>query len=459
VGCPTEKEEPETTPLAMRYYLFIDNFRGFKDTVIPVSDVNFLVGENSTGKTSILGLIKLFAGPRFLMQVRPEFGDEHVNFGNFSDMVSRHSDDQEYFHIGIVRQGDAGKDGKSAVVSSLYTFVENRGRPRLSALTFCRGSQKLSLRLRGDYVRFKSDTYPTAPTIDDIRTSVLSEWKQEHLSKHHAAYAKLDTGGFPGRIPLLFVLGMIGSGLGSASSRKNRTEVTFEAPNMAVGEDVVWLAPIRTKALRTYDELTTEFSPEGAHIPYLIRRTLRSKKAAVKFKEFIHRIGESSGLFQDVLTRSYGRKETAPFEVDIVLDDKALNLSTVGYGVSQALPVLVELLDRPRGTWFAIQQPEVHLHPRAQAALGDVFFEMAANERKRFLVETHSDFTIDRFRMNYKRARAHKPDSQILFFERRDKHNVVSALAIGESGELSADQPESYRDFFVREEIRLLSVG
>jgi predicted ATPase len=166
----------------------------------------------------------------------------------------------------------------------------------------------------------------------------------------------------------------------------------------------------------------------------------------------------ASGLFQDVRIKNYGRGATAPFEVDIVLDGKALNLSTVGYGVSQSLPVLVELLARGRGTWFAIQQPEVHLHPRAQAALGDVFFEMAAREDKVFLVETHSDFTIDRFRMNYRSARSDKPDSQVLFFERRDKHNVVTPLAIDKSGDLPTDQPQGYRDFFVKEEMRLLGI-
>ena len=292
-----------------------------------------------------------------------EFGDEHVNFGNFSDMVSRHSDEQSYFHIGLVRQRTEGRSGE-VVVSSLYTFVENKGRPRLSSLTFCRGSQKLSLRFRGDHIWFKSHTYPTAPTIQDIVSTSLVEWKREHSSRN-GAYEKLDTAGFPGRLPLLFVLGVIGSGLGGAASRKNQTkqEITFQTPDVVVGEDIVWLAPIRTKAQRTYDQLTTVFSPEGDHTPYLIRKTLRSKNAAGKFKEFIRKVGESSGLFQDVLIKNYGREITAPFELDIVLDDKALNLSTVGYGVSQSLPVLVEVLDRPRGTWFAIQQPEVHLHP------------------------------------------------------------------------------------------------
>lgn len=437
----------------MRYYLFIDNFRGFTDTFVPVADVSFLVGENSTGKTSVLGLIKLFVGSQFLIQSRQgsEFGDEHVNFGNFSDMVSRHSDDQSCFHIGLLRQLPGRRNGEQITVGLLYTFVEHKGRPRLSNLTYCQGSRTLSLRLRPDAVRFKQHIHPTTPTMDDFVTTLVPQWKQEH-SKPTGSYEKLQLPpGFASRAPLMAILNMVGS---AGDARARRTDM----PYMFVDE-VVWIAPIRTKPHRTYDELTTDFSPEGAHIPYLIRTTLRSKKAAVRFKEFIHTVGQSSGLFQDVRIKSYGREITAPFEVDIVLDDKALNLSTVGYGVSQSLPVLVEVLERGRGTSFAIQQPEVHLHPRAQAALGDVFFEMAAIERKHFLVETHSDFTIDRFRMNYKRARAHKPESQVLFFERRDKHNVVTALSISDSGELPAEQPASYRDFFVHEEFRLLSGG
>src|SRR4051812_3768119 len=44
----------------MKFHLFIDNFRGFSDAHIPLTEVNFLVGENSTGKTSVLGLLNLF---------------------------------------------------------------------------------------------------------------------------------------------------------------------------------------------------------------------------------------------------------------------------------------------------------------------------------------------------------------------------------------------------------------
>ena len=168
--------------------------------------------------------------------------------------------------------------------------------------------------------------------------------------------------------------------------------------------------------------------------------------------------GSSSGLFQSVKINRFGKGSTAPFEVDAMIDGKPLSLSTVGYGVSQALPILVELSARPTGAWFAIQQPEVHLHPRAQASLGDAFFEMAVADDKRFLIETHSDFAIDRFRLNYRKSSNKKPNSQVLFFERRDKHNTVTSLPINSQGELPSDQPDSYRCFFIKEEINILGL-
>lgn len=443
----------------MNYHLFIDNFRGFSNARIPITNVNFLVGENSTGKTSVLGLLKLFSGPRFLFQ--QEFGDDEVSFGHFSDMVSAHSEDKRFFRIGLVWNERIGKKDQKIAIGWLSTFTEEEGLPRLSKYTFCRGSEKVSLRFNGNDIHYTTETRPNPLTVDEILTTLLPQWVDEH-SGTGGNYERLSMPrGFPGKIPVMMALSLIG-GIRKSTSKKRKpgqeVELVLPSPDMAFPPEVTWIAPIRTKPRRTYDELTLAFSPEGGHTPYLIRRMLRSKSAAAQFHAFIEKVGIASGLFQDVRIKNFGRGATAPFEVDIVLDGKALNLSTVGYGVSQSLPVLVELLARGHGTWFAIQQPEVHLHPRAQAVLGDVIFEMAATEHKCFLVETHSDFTIDRFRMNYKNQRSDKPDSQILFFERREKHNVVTPLSIGESGDLPPDQPQGYREFFVKEAMRLLGI-
>jgi hypothetical protein len=438
----------------MKYYIFVDNFRGFSDTCIPITDVNFLVGENSTGKTSILGLLKLLAGPRFFFD--QAFDNEHISFGGFSDMVSAHSNDRSYFRLGFVWEELHEKKKTPVVTGCLLTFEEEEGLPKLAKCTICRGGTKISMRLGSD-IYYREETCASL-NPRAVVSALRSQWVSEHSSSG-GKYTKLVVPPSIGRnMPILVALFFI---MGGHRQRKKKGDFVFYPPEIDFPPELVWLAPIRTKTKRTYDQLTQElFSPEGAHTPYLIRRMLRSrsKAAAIKFRDFIAKVGKASGLFQDVRIRNFGRGTTAPFELDIVLDGKAFNVSNVGYGVSQALPVLVEVLARPHNTWFAIQQPEVHLHPRAQAALGDVFFELAAEDHKLFLVETHSDFTIDRFRMKYKNERAYKPDSQILFFERRDRHNIITPLVIGKTGDLPADQPQSYRKFFIREQMDMLGI-
>jgi hypothetical protein len=438
----------------MKYYVYIDNFRGFSDTCIPILDVNFLVGENSTGKTSFLGLMKLLSGPNVFFRQR--FDDEHIGFGGFSDMVSAHSSDKSYFRIGFVWEEQAEKKEKAIITGCLFTYEEERGLPHLSNCTFCRNGNTISLRLGKD-ILYREDNC-TADNPEKLISLLRTEWVNEH-NKKEKKYTKLAVPPGLGRgMPVLVALSFI---LDRSKQSVKNDRISIIPPDIDFVPELTWLAPIRTKSKRTYDQLTQEsYSPEGTHTPYLIRRILRtpSQKSAIKLKNFIERIGKTSGLFQDVQIKPFGRSATAPFELDIVLDGKALNVSNVGYGVSQALPVLVEVILRSPGTWFAIQQPEVHLHPRAQAALGDVFFELATADRKHFLVETHSDFTVDRFRLNYRTSKSAKPSGQILFFERKDKHNTIIPLVIGKTGELPPDQPESYRNFFIREQLNLLNI-
>jgi hypothetical protein len=429
-------------------YLFIDNFRGFANTYIPILDVNFLVGQNSTGKTSVMGLLKLLSTPHILWG--HDFGDTDINFGHFKDMVSAHSVDRTYFRVGAILRGQSR--GGPRIQAMLFTYKEVDGLPRLANFTTTIENKQVSLRFNGRQVQYKLSDIHNKQTIDGLRNEVIPRWVKEQSSGASSGYRQLPASKVylnPDRSNLYAALVMALE----HSPSKGRLVFSLGYP---MGPELIWIAPIRTKPKRTYDEFQTEFSPEGAHTPYLIRRTLQSKTDAQTFHRFMKRIGKASGLFHSINIKKFGRRVTAPFEVDAVVDGKALNLSTVGYGVSQSLPVFVELLTSPRGSCFAIQQPEVHLHPRAQAALGDVFFEMARSDKKRFLIETHSDFTVDRFRINYRWSET-TTRSQVLFFERRDKHNTVTPILIEADGELK-NPPQSYRSFFIKEEMELLGL-
>lgn len=107
----------------------------------------------------------------------------------------------------------------------------------------------------------------------------------------------------------------------------------------------------------------------------------------------------SAGLNARKLANSL-RTEADPMEsrMEVRLRDLRHNvwvsLQDVGVGISQVLPVLIESVVS-KNSLIAIEQPEIHIHPKLQAELGDVFIESALGENKNtFLLETHSEHLI-----------------------------------------------------------------
>lgn len=64
---------------------------------------------------------------------------------------------------------------------------------------------------------------------------------------------------------------------------------------------------------------------------------------------------------------------------------------------------------------------------------------------------------IDRFRLSIKKNKKHI-DSQVLFFEKNKKGNSVYIIEINENGQYQENQPKGFRDFFINEELNLLSI-
>ena len=177
-----------------------------------------------------------------------------------------------------------------------------------------------------------------------------------------------------------------------------------------------------------------------------------------KFEDF----GQRSGLFDEISVRPLGKRPGDPFQLQIRKYGRKYkgpprNLIDVGYGVSQALPVVTELL-RGEAPLVLLQQPEAHLHPSAQAALGSLFCRIAAPERQ-LVVETHSDHLLDRVRMDVRDGKGElKPeDVSILFFERGDLDVRIHSLGLDGNGNVLG-APPGYRDFFKAEARRSLGL-
>jgi predicted ATPase len=120
----------------------------------------------------------------------------------------------------------------------------------------------------------------------------------------------------------------------------------------------------------------------------------------------------------------------------------------------------MEMLQSKSGL-FSIQQPEVHLHPKAQSAFGGFLYQVVQHEKGTMtsVVETHSDYIIDRFRYRMKESE-NKVPAQVLFFRNDGKHNIITSVKIKNDGKYDTESEafEDFRSFFIDESLRVMEL-
>lgn len=104
-----------------------------------------------------------------------------------------------------------------------------------------------------------------------------------------------------------------------------------------------------------------------------------------------------------------------------------VTIADVGFGVSQLLPVVVTGLRSPKQSLLLFEQPEIHLHPKLQANLADFFLTLALSG-KRLLVETHSDYLINRLRRRIAEDPTDELREKVSILFVRPPHNGEGAI-------------------------------
>ncbi len=145
--------------------------------------------------------------------------------------------------------------------------------------------------------------------------------------------------------------------------------------------------------------------------------------------------------------------------IKIKQNNLSLDITDVGFGISQVLPVIVQGFLSREDSLTIIEQPEIHLHPKMQADLADLFIEIASKkERKRIiplkylLIETHSEYLLKRLRRRM--AENDKIDSKnvaIYYFNPRNEEGtgIIERKEINNTGFF--DYP---KDFYSGELLR-----
>ncbi len=424
----------------------------------PLKPITLLVGENSSGKTTFLALTRIAWDI-----VQGDLSDDVFNEEPF--LLG------SYDQIASFRGGKAGR-AKSFTIgaqvplelntrlknSELFAdnakitacFISQGSQSRLDEWNFECGAFRLAVSTRQTRLEITITTPKGSQRLDErisfrgwfninrilneLRFWLLREFRdlEENFEQQKPVVSELDL-----------------RNLQQISSQISRT----------LGPRPYAFAPIRTRPKRTYDPLKDVPDPEGSHVPMVLAKTfLKGSESSIRLQEALVSFGKASGLFSDIKVRRKGHKESDPFQIGIKTIGPTFNLVDVGYGVSQVLPIIVDIVQNPKRSSFLLQQPEVHLHPRAQAELGSFLATLASEQNKRFIIETHSDYLIDRIRMDIRDKKYLTPnDIVILYFERLPGGVEIHQLKIDDFGNI-IDAPPTYRQFFLEEERRMFGV-
>lgn len=106
------------------------------------------------------------------------------------------------------------------------------------------------------------------------------------------------------------------------------------------------------------------------------------------------------------------------YEVMVRTGAAKSNLIHVGFGVSQVLPMIVLALTAPEGSTVIAEQPEIHLHPRAQSELANLIVETSKKRKLQFLIETHSEHMFRRLQYLIANETLAAEDCRLYFVDR-----------------------------------------
>jgi hypothetical protein len=214
-------------------------------------------------------------------------------------------------------------------------------------------------------------------------------------------------------------------------------------------DSLVYLGPLRRPPARFQiisGAMRTGVGREGEFAAEILRR--RNTDVLPRVNAWLARLDipysiDASPLLDEDLSTTIGDV------VVLVLTDLRSGLKVspgdVGFGISQLLPIVVQTLVGAE-TIVCIEQPEIHVHPRLQADVADLFVESVRRRRGRqLIIETHSEHLMLRVQ-NHVRAGDLDPEDIAVLYVDNDEHGDASVirLRLDENGKFLDDWPHGF---------------
>jgi predicted ATPase len=116
---------------------------------------------------------------------------------------------------------------------------------------------------------------------------------------------------------------------------------------------------------------------------------------------------------------------------------RGINLVNEAFGLNQLVPLLVALSITPPDSVIGIEEPEIHLHPKAQAALCDIFVDIVMHERKQIIITTHSEHILMSLLTSVAKGKMQPTDLAVYELQRQEDIALAERLEVNQFGQIA----------------------
>jgi hypothetical protein len=409
--------------------------------------ISGLFGPNSSGKSSVIQSLLLFKQTaESLDRSRVlHLGDARAfaDFGTFSDVIHRHEigetltfsvtwDPAQTLEVRDPSRRDAlAFEAASLTFSTAIEQVGKHGSPHLLVREFRYrvGDNEFGMRLRDDSPMTRADArYDLISQGYELRRRRGRPWPLPAPTKSY---------GFPDQVANYF------------KDADFVDDLAFAFEGLMSG--ISYVGPLRENPHRLYlwggerpatvgqrGELAIEALLAARSEGRKVGRGLGRGRRYVTLERRVAQWLKDLGLIDSFSVRQLGRNRKeyevrvrqAPGSSEVLLPD-------VGFGVSQILPVLVQCYYAPEGSTILFEQPELHLHPRVQSGLADVFIDAARERDVQIILESHSEHLLRRLQLRVAEGDVTSDDVALYFVDFRGGESSAERLQVDLYGNIT----------------------
>ncbi|MEM2126746.1 MAG: AAA family ATPase [Candidatus Bathyarchaeia archaeon] len=418
----------------------VENFKCLKKVSARLAPITVLIGPNGSGKSSLcqaLVLLKQSLGqPKILVD------GPYLSLGEFEDIVNKEAESKE---ISIRVEGEVSL--AQAKILGLDEAVKFQYKASFSSegLAYHETRLNVSPGLLSDQIFHK----PQTPS--ELTKEFRGIWRRGQRIGEFARILfdkiaiSLTTSNSVGEALILGGFSYPSNMEELAYNVRRSCEELVRAPRTAI-ERIFFVPGIRgisQPSLYLWSRLVEDFTTKEGP----------SEQASRLASIFGYRpeVSESVSQWIAQLAKARIRHRLVPenkISLEILTPRVIGNIVNEGLGLNQIIFPLAQLAAAQRGSTVMIEEPELHLHPKAQGELVKIFLEIVKNENKQIIMTTHSEHILFRLLVAVAKKQLKPKDLAVHYFEKPSDATAsdVKELGIDEKGRLKEGLPSFFEE-------------